>query len=247
MNSSPDQRVLRGGATAAVGIAEFDPIETLSDIEARAARDLAPAPAPIEPVVSMTIDPYDLDAAVNEGFRRGYETGHAEGLRAGRAEGYLAGHEQGVAAGQEAGLGEAVNRVIPVIEQIEAVRTELQQRDAVVLDDITTSVVDLAIGAVRALLDRELAVSAAPARDAIARALRLAPERRDVSVRVHPDDAESLGELDRLAPGRAFTVVYDPAVERGGAVVEVGSCSIDAQVSPALERVIAALRELELS
>ena len=59
--------------------------------------------------------------------------------------------------------------------------------------------------------------------------------------RLSPDDAATIGELTDLAPSRSLTVVADPAVEPGGALVEIGSTTIDSQLSPALERVRAVI------
>jgi flagellar assembly protein FliH len=240
MNSSPERRVLRSGSIAAITPAMFDPIEIIVDNE--------PADdASVAVVMPNEVNPFDLEAAINEGFRRGYEAGHSEGLRVGRAEGYLLGHEQGRVAGQEAGLAEAVERSIPVLATIDAVHDQLRDRDSLALESITAQVIDVSIATVEAILGRELALALSPVRDAVARALRLAPERRPVVVRTHPDDLIQTGDLELLAPGRTFDIVSDPSIERGAAIVEVGQCAIDAQIGPAMQRVRDALSELSLS
>ena len=59
--------------------------------------------------------------------------------------------------------------------------------------------------------------------------------------RLSPDDADTIGELADLSPSRPLTVVADPTVEPGGAMVEIGSTTIDSQLSRALERVRAVI------
>ena len=49
------------------------------------------------------------------------------------------------------------------------------------------------------------------------------------------------GNLADLWPSGPLTVVADPMVEPGGALVEVGSTTIDSQLSRALERVRAVI------
>jgi flagellar assembly protein FliH len=71
--------------------------------------------------------------------------------------------------------------------------------------------------------------------------LSLVPARGEVIARLHPDDLTTVVEHGVGLPGREVALVADPAVERGGAVVEVGPCRIDAQVGPALGRVRSAL------
>jgi flagellar assembly protein FliH len=91
------------------------------------------------------------------------------------------------------------------------------------------------------VLGRELELDNAPVRAALTRALALIPDRGDVVMRVHPDDAAIVGSVGDLAPGRAVTLITDATVERAGVVLQVGPCRIDAQLGPALDRVRQAL------
>ena len=56
---------------------------------------------------------------------------------------------------------------------------------------------------------------------------------------MNPEDAATLGE--HAIGGRALTIRPDPAIVRGGCLLEVGSTLVDAQVDSALERVRAVL------
>ena len=88
---------------------------------------------------------------------------------------------------------------------------------------------------------REVPAEAVVERDAVARALALDESALPAVVRLHPGDAATVGDLVGLSPSRPLTVVADPAVEPGGALVEVGSTTVDSQFSAALERVRAVL------
>jgi flagellar assembly protein FliH len=88
-----------------------------------------------------------------------------------------------------------------------------------------------------AILGRELVLATAPGRDAIARAIRLAGEAGQATVRLHPADVATLGQVEGIAPGRELTVVADPAVEPGGCLLEAGATRVDARLGSALERV----------
>ena len=69
------------------------------------------------------------------------------------------------------------------------------------------------------------------------RALALAPAG-DAVVRLHPDDIATAGGDF----ARDLTILADPTVEPGGCIVEIGACTIDAQISTALDRVREALQ-----
>ncbi len=176
-----------------------------------------------------------------EGRREGHAAGRAEGFEVGRAEGRAAGYEDGRAAA----IADADAQVRAELESafvaLDAAARGFVDAETVSLASIESTVVDLALQIAEAVLERELVVATDPGRDALRRALALAPEHGAVLARLHPSDVESLGDLAELAPGRAIEVVADAGVGRGGAVVEVGAARIDARLDTALDRVKGAL------
>ena len=156
----------------------------------------------------------ELVVAREEAFRDGYEAGKhdaevsLEGLR-----------EQ---------LQHALSGLQQAAVQLDAKRTEAV---GVAEDDVAA----LAFSVAEAVLQRELELAVTPGREAVARALGLLPGEVDVVVRLHPDDAASVGEIPDET--RRIVVVADPEVERGGCIADAGACRIDTQVSTALDRV----------
>src|SRR6476646_4364035 len=106
--------------------------------------------------------------------------------------------------------------------------------EAVVAAEASTAVAE-------ALVGHHLEVADCPAREAVERALSLAPAGGVAVVRLHPDDVDAVAARGPLAPDRSLTLVPDPQVERGGCVVDAGERRIDGQIGPALERVRAVL------
>jgi flagellar assembly protein FliH len=86
------------------------------------------------------------------------------------------------------------------------------------------------------IVGHQLAQPDGRGRDAIARALALAPAHGDVTARLHPADIAVLGDAGTVAPGRMLAIVADPSLTPGDCVVDVASCRIDARISAALER-----------
>lgn len=173
----------------------------------------------------LGLDPAVVRRAVEEGRRAGFDAGYAAGLVAAATE----------AADREARRDAAVTRATAAMA--DAAR-EFSQRQATAVHDIQDELLEAALAIAEAVLERELAVASAPGRDAILRALAMAPEG-DTVVRMHPADVEAIGDIDC---GRDLTIVPDAAVQAGGCVLEVGACRIDAQISSALSRVRKALQ-----
>jgi flagellar assembly protein FliH len=185
-------------------------------------------------IVAVEALPYTMDGqpitaelrdAKDAGFRKGWDSGWQEG------------HEHGYNAGRHEAYAEFTSVLGPTIEAMEAVKSHLHREERATLEQLEHQIVDFAFEVVQALLGRVLAEAEAPARDRLVAALHFVPDRGTVSARLHPDDATILGAVDHLLPGRSIEVVADPSVERGGAIVEVGACRIDGQISFALARI----------
>ncbi|MBK5224008.1 MAG: hypothetical protein JJE52_14275 [Acidimicrobiia bacterium] len=185
------------------------------------------------------------DAAWNEGEALGHAEGHArgyaEGFEAARAAGSAEGHAEGLETGRELAASEHQAVVGPALQALEQASAGLVARNAVALVDIESGVVELALALAATILDREIAVAVDPGGDAIRRALRLAPERGEILVRLNPADIDGLGDTASLAPGRDLEIVADPSVGRGGCLVETDASRVDARIETALDRARTAL------
>ena len=166
--------------------------------------------------------------------------------------------EEGREAGYQAGLLEAAREQELWVERAAARdvairderdrqwRTMLESLRAAVGDaaasatvsDLYAAAVPMAVEIAEALVGHHLRVEDCAARDAVERALTDIPRGSDVTVHIHPDDADLTPDsMAELAPGCAVQVVADPTVERGGCVVNIGDRTIDAQIGAALGRV----------
>lgn len=184
-------------------------------------------------------------AAWDEGFEvgrsEGREAGRSEGLAAGRADGFAEGHAEGIATGRAEAEAVALQRLATAIDGLALAAEATSRRDAVALADIEESVVDLAVGLAAAIIEREVRSIDGTTTDAVRRALRLAPERGGMVVRLHPDEVAGLADVADLAPGRDLEVVADPSIRPGGCLVENDTTQVDARVETALARARAVL------
>ncbi len=176
----------------------------------------------------LQIDQRIVDGVMAQARSNGYATGLEEGLAAAdaqvqRAEQDRWDHIRSAAA--------ALNRSA---EQFETAQ-------ATAFRDIEDALATAAFLLTEALLGRELAAASTPGRDAVARALRLAPERLPANVYLNPDDADAIGDISQLAPGRSLEIIKDPSIAPGDCRVAVARMVIDATLHNAVERAREAL------
>jgi flagellar assembly protein FliH len=154
----------------------------------------------------------------------GYEAGYADGQRDAETSARDIGREV------TARVDQAVSALCRAAD---AARVSYEERAAC----LERAVPPFAFAVLEELFGRESVLAVDPGRDAIARALALDEGILPAVARLSPGDAAAIGDLADLSPSRQLTVVADPTVEPGGAVVEVGSTTIDSQLAEALQRV----------
>jgi flagellar assembly protein FliH len=207
---------------------------------ARSAAAPARTPTPDTQGLSVRRDPLDRGTPIDYAllFPDAPEAGESQdnAHAAGYEAGYIDGRRE---AGKEARDAERavlarVERAMAALRHsTDAASAAYEERAA----ELERVVPRFAFELLEALFGRESELAIDPGRDAIVRALALDETSLPVIARLAPQDAATIGEFADLAPSRSLTVVADPAVEPGGALVEIGSTTIDSQLSTALERV----------
>jgi flagellar assembly protein FliH len=177
------------------------------------------------PVLSRTRGP-QLDALEREAWNKG----HAEG----REAGLLAASQQ-----QQRLLAEAAQQA----ERVAAIAEHLAQPLAELDEQVQKQLVALAIAIARQLVRRELKAHPDEIVAVVREVLALLPiSAREVRVHVHPEDAALLRErLSDTGAARAWSLVEDPIMIRGGCRVTSENSSIDAQVEKRLGTAVAAM------
>jgi flagellar assembly protein FliH len=166
--------------------------------------------------------------AADRGHAAGYEAGFADGQRDAEAAAMEAERES---------AARIESAVSALGQSVDAACSAYKDRSA----ELESALPRFAFDLLEALFGRESVLAVDPGRDAVARALALEESTLPAVARLSPDDVDTIGELADLWPSRPLTVVADPTVEPGGALVEVGSTTIDSHLSRALERVRAVI------
>jgi len=150
--------------------------------------------------------------------------------------------------GYEAGMARAKAETQ---ERIAKLDTQVKQLDALLqligrpLQDLDAEVekmlLDLALTVGKQLARRELRVDPAQVIAIMRESLELLPaSAREIRVYLHPEDAAIVRErLTAPAEGRAWTIVEDPTLSRGGCTIRTENSQIDARFESRINTVIA--------
>jgi flagellar assembly protein FliH len=221
MSSSPDRRSPRGATRRQV----------LRDVSLGQAAPATLLAVDLRPEGLGRLDPARVDAAVAEGRERGYEAGWAVGHEEALAE------ARARATAEAADLRHRLATVLATAEQeLQQVLTRAAADGAAVVDHAA----EVALAIAEAVVGHEVTTRPDRAADAARRALAHAPDGVEVTLRLHPDDADLL-DVASLPRGDRLTVVGDPALAPGDCVAEAGWTTVDARVAAAVQRARTAL------
>jgi len=154
-------------------------------------------------------------------------------------EAYDEAFRQGYRDGQAAGQREVAEEVRRFAALLDSLARPFEELDAVVEDELLQLALALAKQVVRRELRQDPTQIIAIVREAIA---VLPVAARDVRVHLHPEDAAIVRQ--HLAPTeneRAWTVVEDPVMMRGGCQVLTPTSRVDARLETRIGKVLSEL------
>jgi flagellar assembly protein FliH len=154
-------------------------------------------------------------------------------------EAFDAAHAAGLAEGRAAGQMELRRRT----ERLDALLSNLARPFADLDQEVEQQLVDLALALARQLVRRELRIDPTQVIAIVREAVSVLPvSARDVRVHLHPEDAAIVREY--LAPTenvRAWKLVEDPVMMRGGCQVATSTSRVDARLETRLGKLVAEL------
>jgi flagellar assembly protein FliH len=160
--------------------------------------------------------------------------------RIARQESEARGYEAGLARAQtevQARIAELDARIKRLDSVLQLMSSPLQALDA----DVEKMLLHLALAVGKQLARRELRIDPAQVIAIIRESLGQLPSAaREIRVLLHPEDAAIVRErLTAPANERAWTIVEDPTLSRGGCVVRTENSQIDARLDSRINTVIA--------
>ncbi len=211
-------------------------------------------PAVVGPVLNR---PRDAAGAGRSAWEDAiFKQGFAAGAAAAEAEDRARGHAEGLELGRVAGRSEfetATAAVTASATRLEQVLNLLARPLAALDAEVERELIGLTLTVARQLVRRELRIDPAQVIAIIRETVALLPAAaRDVRVHLHPEDAAVVRErLTTPAADRAWTLVEDPVLGRGGCRVTTDTARIDARLESRVAAIASAVlgdeRSLERS
>jgi flagellar assembly protein FliH len=168
----------------------------------------------------------ELEDVEQRAHKEAFAKGHAAGLAAARAESQQA-------------LNQAKAQVATIDQMLGAIAQPFRDLDS----QIEEQLVQLAMSIARQLVRRELRIDPSQVIAIIRETVALLPAAtRDVRVHLHPEDANVVREkLATPAADRAWTIVEDPVMPRGGCRVTTDTAHIDARLETRIQGIMVAI------
>jgi len=165
----------------------------------------------------------------------GYAAGWAQGRREAHDAAEAAAERDAVNAEEVLAAQEVL--VQRAVSAVAKAATALEHRVVPVVHELENSLADAALAIAEAVIGHELRTATEPGREALTRALALAPVARPVTVRLNPADLLTITTKELVVDGRTVTLVGDTTLKPGDAVALCDATTVDARLGPAIERV----------
>ena len=160
------------------------------------------------------------------------------------ADAYARGVQDAERAARAAGDARLASALSALSESIASVQLHTTRWTANTEENIAA----IAVAVTRHIVEREVTVAHTIVRDLVQRALSHFPIDQTITVRLHPDDAETCSSAAMAdSAGRVKDVrwIADPHIIRGGCLVEGRERIIDGRVDTSLERAYRSIGQVQ--
>ncbi len=204
----------------------------------------------VKPLTAEQLEAIHNEAR-EEGYNAGFEAGKTEGMDQGAREGYRVGYDEGHAAGREAGEQQGLEEGREQVRQqeerlrqlMEGLANPIRQEE----EAVEAALLNLVTALSRSVIHRELQLDSSQIGTIVRRALQSLPDSdRDMRIRVHPDDVETVRQALEGVTNHA-TAVPDDQILAGGCTVENGRSLIDYTVEKRFQKQVQRMLEDQLS
>ena len=151
-------------------------------------------------------------------------------------------YDKGFAQGEKDGLELGEIKARKLVQNLENLMAEIANLKGELVKRYEKEIIEMVFAIARKVVYAQLNFEEKAIRGPIFRALELTAEKRDITLKINPDDldyAESLRPelFSRFQGLKTIMVTSDPAIKRGGCKLETNSGDVDATIETQLEMI----------
>jgi flagellar assembly protein FliH len=157
-------------------------------------------------------------------------------------------YEKGFAQGEKDGLEMGIKKNEKVIENISGILKDFVDARGSIVKQYERELLQLIDRIARKVVETTVSINSGTVRETILRALRLAIDSSELTVRVSPDDFDYVKEIkpdffEKINGLKSITIISDSSISRGGCYVETHFGDIDARLEKQLDTISDAIRK----
>lgn len=186
---------------------------------------------------------YTADGSCRAGGRGDPPLSNPE-LEAIETQAYIRGFNKG----EKEGYASARNRIDKTLNQFSSALSEISRLRKQIYADTEAEIVELALSIARKIVGCEIETNPGLIAGVLTQALEKVETHQNVSVRINPKDLDfikysDLQVADTIESPEAIKIIEDPAISRGGCLVQTESGEIDARIEKQINVIEEAFRE----
>jgi flagellar assembly protein FliH len=157
-------------------------------------------------------------------------------------------YEKGFAQGEKDGFELGGAKAEKVLKNLEALLDEISQLRLRMGRQYEREMLDLVYAIAGKIVHTELSVSETAVKDTILSALELTSEKRNMILKINPDDFDYVEKIrpdlfSRHTNIKSLMITPDPAISRGGCLLETPSGDVDASIETQLDGIYQTLKD----
>jgi flagellar assembly protein FliH len=156
-------------------------------------------------------------------------------------------YEKGFSQGEKDGLELGEKKALKVIETIENLFIELSRLKDEIARQHEREIIGLVFAIAKKIVHNRIESDQGIIREFVLKAVGLAAEKSEVTIRVNPEDFDFIEKLrpeffTKFSELRSITVTSDSSITRGGCLLETPYGDADARIETQLERIYQSLQ-----
>ncbi|NNN67957.1 flagellar assembly protein FliH [Vibrio sp. 3-2(1)] len=179
--------------------------------------------------------------AYQEGLHQGQEAGFKQGYEKGKEEGLIAGHQEGVEQGKTEGVAEGQILIQQQVDIFVGLANQFAQPLELMNAQVEKQLVDMVLTLVKEVVHVEVQTNPQVILDTVKSSVESLPvSGHAITLKLHPEDVDVIHSAygEKELDFRNWTLVKEPALNRGDVQIEAGESSVNYRMEDRIRSVL---------